>query len=221
LINKNSRWKYINLNPSAPTIKGLIKLHKIDQPIRPVVNWRNAPAYKLAKLLSQTIRELTPLPYSFNIVNTTHLIQQLKQTPITPSTRFASLDTSNMYSNIPTQETEQILNDILNHNLTPPQTKTEILTWYDVITQQNYFSNNNDIILQKDDLAMGSPSSGTISEIFLQYLEHSRLTPIANELQLINYFRYVDDVLIMYDERHRYQHHNQTIQFHAPQHAIH
>jgi hypothetical protein len=117
MINKNSRWKYINLNASAPTIKGLIKLHKTGQPIRPVINWRNAPAYKLAKLLSQKIREFTPLPHSFNIINTTHPIQQLKQTPITPFTRFASLDIYNMYSNIPIQETKQILNDILNHTI--------------------------------------------------------------------------------------------------------
>jgi hypothetical protein len=106
-----------------------------------------------------------------------------------------------MYSNIPTQDTKHILNDILNRNLTPPQTTTELLAWYDVITQQNYFS-NEDIIIQKDGLAMGSPSLGTISEIFLQYLEHSRLSTIVKELQLINYFRYVDDVLITYDERH-------------------
>jgi hypothetical protein len=43
LIPYDSRWKYTNLNPSAPSIKGLIKLHKQGLPIRPVVNWRNAP----------------------------------------------------------------------------------------------------------------------------------------------------------------------------------
>jgi len=59
LIPRDSRWKYINMNPSAPSIKGLIKLHKPDQPIRPVVNWKNAPAYRL-----QTIyREDSP-PHS-------------------------------------------------------------------------------------------------------------------------------------------------------------
>jgi hypothetical protein len=47
LIDKDHRWKYINMNPSVPSIKGLIKKHKTDQPIRPVVNWRNAPAYNL------------------------------------------------------------------------------------------------------------------------------------------------------------------------------
>jgi hypothetical protein len=104
LINKNQKWKYTNLNPSAPTLKGLIKLHKTDQPIRPVVNWQNAPAYKLAKLLSQKIQDLSPLPYTFNINNTTELIDQLKQTPITPHSKFASLDISNMYANVPIKD---------------------------------------------------------------------------------------------------------------------
>ena len=69
LINSNAKWKYINLNPSAPTIRSLVKLHKPDLPIRPVVNWCNAPAYKLAKLFTQKIQLLTPLPYTFNIRN--------------------------------------------------------------------------------------------------------------------------------------------------------
>jgi len=55
LIPNDTRWKYINMNPSAPSIKGLIKLHKPDQPIRPVVNWQNAPAYKLSKLFTNKI----------------------------------------------------------------------------------------------------------------------------------------------------------------------
>jgi hypothetical protein len=52
IIHKEQVWKYINLNPSTPTIRGLIKIHKTDSRIRPVLNWQNAPAYKLAKMLS-------------------------------------------------------------------------------------------------------------------------------------------------------------------------
>jgi sugar (pentulose or hexulose) kinase len=68
--------------PLSTHIKGLIKIHKPDQPIRPIVNWRNAPAYKLSKLFTQKINQFTPLPYSFYIKNTTELIHSLKQTPI-------------------------------------------------------------------------------------------------------------------------------------------
>ena len=62
LIPQDAIWKYKNMNPSAPTIKGLIKIHKPERPIRPVVNWKNAPAYKLARLLTHENRELVPLP---------------------------------------------------------------------------------------------------------------------------------------------------------------
>jgi hypothetical protein len=30
---KREKWKYINLNPEAPAIKALIKLHKENKPI--------------------------------------------------------------------------------------------------------------------------------------------------------------------------------------------
>jgi hypothetical protein len=33
---------------SPPTLKAQLKLHKTDIPIRPVINNRTAPAYKLA-----------------------------------------------------------------------------------------------------------------------------------------------------------------------------
>jgi hypothetical protein len=33
LIPLDSKWKYLNLSPTAPSIKGLIKLHKPEHPI--------------------------------------------------------------------------------------------------------------------------------------------------------------------------------------------
>jgi hypothetical protein len=85
-----------------------------------------------------------------------------------------------MYSNIPVKETKLILEDILHHNSIDHHTKTELLNWYGAITQQNYFTHIIIIIiLQKDGLAMGSPSFGLISETFLQKLEHTELPNIA------------------------------------------
>jgi len=55
IIQKDERWKYINLKPIPPTIRGLVKIHMEDCPIKPTVNWKNAPAYKLAKMLSKKL----------------------------------------------------------------------------------------------------------------------------------------------------------------------
>jgi hypothetical protein len=37
IVPQNQIWKYINLNPTPPSIRGLTKLHKQGRPIRPIV----------------------------------------------------------------------------------------------------------------------------------------------------------------------------------------
>ena len=84
LIPSETKWKHVNMNPSASSLKGLIKLHKPEQPIRPVVNWQKAPAYKLARLFTQKIRLLAPLPNRYNLENSMDLIKKLNDTPRLP-----------------------------------------------------------------------------------------------------------------------------------------
>ena len=143
LTVKDYRWKYINMNPSAPSIKGLIKIHKPDQPIRPVVNWRNAPAYKLSKLFTGKVSQLAPLPHSFNIKNTQGLLKNLEDTTMLPHYNLASLDITDLYSNILVKETKMIFANILTHNLIASQIEQEPLRWFDIITKQNYFTHKN------------------------------------------------------------------------------
>jgi hypothetical protein len=75
----------------------------------------------------------------------------------------------------------------------------EILNWYDIITQQNYFTFNKTIYTQTDGLAMGAPSSSIISEIFLQHIECNTILSILNKHCILGYYRYVDDILILFD----------------------
>ena len=49
---------------------------------------------------------------------------------------------------------------------------------------------------------MGAPSSGLIAEFFLQNLEDIHLTHLFGKHNITAYFRYVDDILIMYDSCH-------------------
>jgi hypothetical protein len=41
-----------------------------------------------------------------------------------------------------------------------------------------------------------------MAEIFLQYIEHSHLTRLTHKHKIINYCRYVDDVLIIFNSNH-------------------
>jgi len=170
--------------------------------IRPVVNWRNAPAYKLSRLFTQKTNSIAPLPNTFNIKNTTDLLQKLQDTPMAPHFTLASLDITNLYSNIPVLETKSILKNTLEYHQRDPQTQKELIMWYDVITRHNYFTHNHDIISQNDGLAMGALSSGLIADFFLQHTENTHIARLAHKHRINDYFRYVDDILLIFDPNH-------------------
>jgi hypothetical protein len=190
------------MNPKAPYIFGNIKLQKADQPIRPIVNWRNSPGYKLevhvAKLLKHTMR----LPNAFNVQNSKMLMNSLKQLEVHPNVKVCSFDIKNMYTSIPINKLVNIIHRSLTHNNIPDEHIHEITTLTKVILDQNYFQYNNELYSQNEGLAMGAPTSSILAEIYIQYLEHNGIIQILQNHHIIDYYRYVDDIPIIYDETH-------------------
>ena len=135
-----------------------------------------------------------------NIENTRDLTD--KDAPFSPHFKFVSLDITNLYTNTPIKETQDILFDKLEQNNIEPKTKQELMKWFDTITSQNDFTHNKHIQIQNDGLAMGTASSGLISELFLQQMEHLHLACPSTKLKIIDYFRYVDDILLIFDSNH-------------------
>ena len=46
---------------------------------------------------------------------------------------------------------------------------------------------------------MGAPSSSLRAEMFLQHTEHQHMAQLSTKHKIINYFYYVDDILIIFD----------------------
>jgi hypothetical protein len=189
-----------NLNSTAPTLIDLTKIHKEGNQVRPIVNWRNAPAYKLAKIVRKKLGSYIPLPYTFNISYTVQLLNNLIDIPYDSSIKFASFDITNMYSNIPTKELLRIINTICEEQGMREQTKKEIIKLYQILVEQNYFIFHDTTYIQNEGLAMGAPTSSVFSEIYLQYIENKKLYDILIEHHIQGYFRYVDGILIVYNE---------------------
>jgi hypothetical protein len=108
-----------------------------------------------------------------------------------------------MYSKIPIQELIQIINTKLqnNDNITTQQ-KQETLLPINTILHQNYIQHNNIHYKQEDGLPMGAPTSPIFAEIFLQHVEHNHTIHTLRKHNILNYYRYVDDILIVYNENH-------------------
>jgi len=80
--------------------------------------------------------------------------------------KFASLDISSMYSNIPTGEMTKILNDLCVKGNVDDKTRNEIVKITQIIVNQNYFRFQDNIYQQNEGLAMGSPTSSILSEVY-------------------------------------------------------
>ena len=48
----------------------------------------------------------------------------------------------------------------------------------------------------------GCPLFSILSEIFLLHAEHSHLPRLKQKHKIFNYFRYIDDILLIYDSSH-------------------
>ena len=79
--------------------------------------------------------------------------------------------------------------------------KRDILKLLTVIKEQNCFQFMGKTYTQHDGLAMGAPTSSILSEFFLQHLENSQIYDILLNYNIVGYIRYVDDLLIIYNER--------------------
>ena len=100
--------------------------------------------------------------------------------------------------NIPIPETIDLARlQLLKHS--DPEITTQICKLLEIILQQYYFIFQEQFYQPDKGIAMGSPISGTIAEIFLQNLEHSHIIPLLDSRQILFNTRYIDDMLIIYD----------------------
>jgi hypothetical protein len=73
LTDKQKTKYLIQINPTPPRLKARLKIHKEDNPIRPVVNNINALSYKLAKYIHEKLQDLTNLPNIYTSSNSIDL----------------------------------------------------------------------------------------------------------------------------------------------------
>ena len=71
-----------------------------------------------------------------------------------------------------------------------------------MIVTQNYFKFQDKTYLQKNGLAMGAPTSSVLSEIYLECMENTKIFEILHNSKVEGYYRFVDDILIVYNENH-------------------
>ena len=185
------------MSPRIPLMYSLIKLHKPDKPVRPIISPIGSSTYRLSKHLLQYFREHIDFKPEYTICNRDELITQLTALQLPSCFTMLSFDITNMYTNIPVPEALQMAKDLVLEKTQNVNTSDTIFNLLKICTEQNFCKFNDKIYRYQKGLPMGNSLSGLLSGIFLSALESQFLN--QNNKNIIFWRRYVDDVLVLWD----------------------
>jgi hypothetical protein len=167
-----SRRMYLTqIKPLAPKLNVLIKLHKDNEPIRPVVNNTQTPPYKLSKFLKQWLSETLQLPNNFMVHNSVQLANELHNINLEETYKRITFDVKDLCVNIPIEEVIITMKSLLRNKKLYNSLIQQTILLLRTILSQNYCQFDDNSYQPNKGVTMGSPISSLIAEIFLQFHE--------------------------------------------------
>jgi hypothetical protein len=170
---KNSAKYVLQMNPQAPKLKAKIEIHKPEAPIRPVINNIYAPTHKIAKYIHQKLNDFLKLKLEYNIINTTQFAENLGKLKLNADHKLLTMDIKDLHVNILINCILKITSKLLKYNRVDKCIIKEFMTILRMIMNQNYFQYDDKFYKPKSGIAVGSPLSSIMAEIFPQDLEQN------------------------------------------------
>ena len=176
---------------------GLPKTHKRQLAMRPILSATGTYNYALAKWLDAMLKPLSVNEHT--ITDIFAFTNEIRGVKINPGEILVSYDVSSLFTNVPLDETIDILawkafennwfNDTYDLNLT----RTDLVDLLHVTTKGQLFQFDGALYEQTDGVAMGSPLGPLLANVFMCSIEGS----LKSQGKLPDFYRrYVDDTPI-------------------------
>jgi len=196
-IDKLTYNKITNNNPICPRIYGLVKAHKENFPIRPIVNGYESPMYNLSKWLNPTLNVLSR-NNPFDIKNSFKLRDKLKEIKLNNNDTLISLDVVSLYPNIPLDYFYKLI-DKNFETLIKPHTCIKDINLYKeglkLCLNNSVFSYENQYYKQTFGVPMGGCLSTNVAGIVMNEIISTALGKLKNKPKMI--VKYIDDLLLI------------------------
>ena len=177
---------------------GLPKIHKIGNPLRPIISSIGTFNYNLAKFLVPVLKPLTVNEYS--VGNCSRFVHELSSLNFGSNVVMASFDVTSLFTNIPLNETT----DIILNNLSDDHVskfgldKSEFSKLLDMAACNNIFTFEGKLYNQIDGVAMGSSLGPVYADVFMGFNECIWLSECPVDFKPLFYRRYVDDTFLVF-----------------------
>jgi hypothetical protein len=197
-FSTNQKIKLTLYHSKALHLYGLPKIHKSRIPLRPIVSSIGSPCYALAGFIQTILKPLAGNSEA-SVKNSDHFIQLLKPIELQDQDILFSFDVVSLFTNVPIEESLQIIKTKLDMDQEKIQhfnLKTEvIMEILEVCMRITYFQVDDKFYEQKEGMAMGSPLSPVVSNIFMETFEQLVLSTAQHKPKM--WLRYVDDLFVI------------------------
>ena len=183
---------------------GLPKVHKPNCPIRPILSACSAHNFQLGKALIPLISHLATNEYTLN--NSKEFATSIQCINNANSLYMCSFDIVSLYTNIPVQESIDLILDTIYSNgvqYFKGLEQSDFKKLLDLALKDSYFKFNNALYKQTAGLAMGSAISPLIANVFLNHFETSILENCPTNIKPKFYRRYLDDTFLLFENENQ------------------
>ena len=198
LIDKKNKQYLLRRDPKPGRFYILPKIHKVNNPERPIVSSNNHPAERISQFVYFHLNPLVCTIPSY-IKDTTDFLNKLAVFNRLPDNAlFVTLDVTSLYANIPHNEGIDACRYFLQKRTNKHIPAETICNLIRIILTMNNFTFNSKHYLQKHGTAMGTKMAPSYANLFLGKFEHDVI--LNSPYQPRIWFRFIDDIFMIWTD---------------------
>ncbi len=197
-ITKDQYWYLYPTLEKVPRMYGSPKIHKDGVPLRPIVNYTQTIAYRLSRDLADILKPLMGKTIH-HTENSQELVKEMKKEKLEEDEMFVSYDVVSLFTKTPIRQSLEVIQLRLTNDKTLKKrmklSVDDIMRLLKFALEPTYFRFGGEFYQQQIGVAMGSPVSPIVVNLYMEELEQQIIASALAECKPISWKCYVDDIL--------------------------